>query len=348
MAYGAGISLMATSSGKYFAELILPHLNENLEKNGIEQIQLTKTIETIFENTEIKSNILESIRGHDVYIVCDVSNRSGGLSINDNVVALKTLVASSKVSDASRINLILPTFPYARQDKAWGREGITAKMFARELELCGANTIITLDIHNPAIVGFFDKCVVENLKGFRDLFKYILKNIDSPNLVVTSPDVGGIKRATLFATELKRNLVIIYKERSYEKVDCIDKMELIGDVKGKDVLLVDDMIDTGGAVYKSDKLLKERGANKIYNACSLPFFNGKAIQRMDELYNNKSLESVIGTNSVYHEPDFAEKHPWFVPVSVEDYFARVIVNMHTSRSISKLLDDVRKKECVSK
>jgi len=348
MAYGAGISLMATSSGKFFAELILPHLNENLMINGMKAIKLTETLETKFENTEIKSNIMESIRGHDVYIVCDVSNRSSGLSINDNVVALKTLVASAKIADASRINLILPAFPYARQDKAWGREGITAKMFARELELCGANTIITLDIHNPAIVGFFDKCVVENLKGFRDLYKYVIDNIDSPNLVISSPDVGGIKRATLFATELKRNLITIYKERSYEKVDCIDKMEVIGDVKGKDVLLVDDMIDTGGTVYNSVKILKEKGANKIYFACSLPFFNGKALSRMDELYKTKALEKIIGTDAVYHEPDFSKEHPWFASVSVDDYFAKVIFNMHTSKSISNLLNDIRKKSCDSK
>ena len=341
MAYGSGISLMATSSGKYFADLILPHLNKHLEDSGIKPVTLTNTIETRFENTEIKSNILESIRGHDVYIVCDVSNKTGNYSVNDNVLALKTLVSSAKTSDASRINVILPAFPYARQDKAWGREGITAKMFARELELCGANTIITLDIHNPAIVGFFEKCVVENLKGFRDLYRYVKKNIDSPNLIVTAPDVGGIKRATTFATELKRNMVTIYKDRSYEKIDCIDKMEIIGDVKGHDVLLVDDMIDAGGTVYNSVKILKEKGANKIYVACSLPFFNGKAVSRMDELYAGKFLEMVIGTNAVYHEPEFTKEHAWFVPVSVDDYFAKVIINMHTSKSISSLLNDVR-------
>jgi ribose-phosphate pyrophosphokinase len=332
---------MSTSSGKYFAELILPHLNEHLVANGIKSIKITDTTETKFENTEIKSNILESIRGHDVYIVCDASNRIFGNSVNDNVVALKTLISSAKTADASRINLILPTFPYARQDKAWGREGITAKIFARELEMCGAHTIITLDIHNPAIVGFFNNCVVENLKGFRDLFKYVLENIDSPNLVVTSPDVGGIKRATMFANELKRNLVTIYKDRSYEKIDCIERMEIIGDVKNHDVLLVDDMIDTGGTVYNAIKSLKEKGANKIYVACSLPFFNGKALSRMDELYLDKKLDCIIGTNAVYHDSDFKIKHPWFVPVSVEDYFAKVISNLHTSRSISRLLDDVK-------
>ena len=341
MAYGSGISLLSTSSGKYFADLILPHLNKHLEESGIKSITLTNTIETKFENTEIKSNILESIRGHDVYIVCDVSNRIGGNSVNDNVVALKTLVSSAKVADASRINLILPAFPYARQDKAWGREGITAKMFARELELCGVNTIVTLDIHNPSVVGFFDKCVVENLKGFRDLYRYVKNNIDSPNLVISSPDVGGIKRATLFATELKRNVVVVYKDRNYEKIDCIDKMKIIGDVKGKDILIIDDMIDTGGTIYSSIKILKEEGANKIYVACSLPFFNGKAISRMDELYENKLLEQIIGTNSVYHDDNFSKDHAWFVPVAVEGYFAKVIVNMHTSRSISSLLNDIR-------
>lgn len=331
------IALMSCKSGKHFADLILPSLNYFLEKEGLEKIELIKTDEQQFINTEIKSNILQSIRGSDVFIIQDVSNRYDGYSVNDNVLALKTLVNSAKISDAKRINVIIPTFPYARQDKPFGREGLTAKMFARELELVGANIVITLDIHNTAITGFFDSCVVESLKGFRDLIEYIKKNINIDNLVVSSPDLGGIKRAERYATSLKRNLITIYKERNYTTVDKINKMEVIGDVSGKDVLLVDDMIDTSGTVYSAMKLLKEKGVNNIYMACSLPFLNGKAIERMDELYNFGNLKQIIGTNAVYHTQEFLDKHNWFVQVPVHHYFAKVISNLHIGKSISDLL-----------
>jgi len=342
MTCGVGVVLMSCDSGKYFAEKILPHLNRMLKTENLPTINLTETVEQKFENTEIKSNILESIRGKDVYIVQDVSNKSNGYSVNDNVLALKTLIYSAKRSDAYRVNVILPTFPYARQDKSFNsREGITAKMFASEMDLAGVDHIITIDIHNPSILGFFDKCGVENLKGFRDLYRYALDNIPLDNLVVSSPDLGGIKRASLFANELSRNLITIYKERNYVKIDTIDKMVVLGDVKGKDVLLIDDMLDTGGTMYAAINLLKENEANKVYVMCSLPFFNGKAVGRFDELYAAGKLEKIIGTNAVYHEPDFSEKHPWFVSVNVESYFAKVILNLHSSKSVSDLLKEIK-------
>jgi ribose-phosphate pyrophosphokinase len=341
MTYGVGISVMACKSGLFFAEKLIPYLNSFLKQNGEPEIAITKTEEQMFINTEIKSNVLESIRGKDVYIIQDVSNLNNGYSVNDNVLALKTLINSARISDASRINVVLPTFPYARQDKSFNREGITAKMFAKEMEILGVNTIMTLDIHNPAIVGFFDKCVVENLKGFRDLITYFIKNIDTSNLVISSPDLGGIKRAELFASKLNVGLITIYKERSYTKIDAIEKMEIIGSVDKKDVLLVDDMIDTAGTMYNAIKLLKEKGANKIYCACSLPFLNGKAVERMQELFENKQLTKLIGTNAVYKSQDFLDKNLWYLQISVEDYFAKVIFNMHTSKSISCLLKEVK-------
>jgi len=341
MMNGNQISLMSCKGGVYFAKLILLHLNRFLTSEKLSTIALTKTEETQFKNTEIKSNILESIRGNDVYIVQDVTNNSFGYSVSDNVLALKTLINSAKVSDASRINVILPTFPFARQDKPFGREGITAKMFAQELEMLGVNTVITLDIHNPAISGFFQTCVFENLKGFRDLIVYVTENIPLDNLVVSSPDIGGLKRAESYASQLKINLVSIYKERSYTKIDCIDKMFVIGDVKDKDVLLVDDMIDTGGTIYNGVKVLKEKGAKNIYLACSLPFFNGLAEERFNELFKDGLIHSVISTNAVYHSEAFLKENIWFKPIDVSDYFAKVIVNIHTSKSISSLLQNTK-------
>jgi ribose-phosphate pyrophosphokinase len=341
MVNGKQISLMTCKGGAHFAEKILPHLNRFLKNKNLLPINLTKTEEIQFKNTEIKSNILESIRGNDVYIIQDVTNTSFGYSISDNVLALKTLINSARISDAYRINVILPTFPFARQDKHFSREGITAKMFSQELELLGVNTIITLDIHNLTIAGFFNNCVFENLKGFRDLILYVKKKISQENLVVSSPDSGGLKRAERYASELKINLVSIYKERSYTKIDCIDKMYIIGNVDGQDVLLVDDMIDTGGTIYNGVKILKEKGARNIYIVCSLPFFNGPAKERFQELFSNNMIHSVIGTNVVYHSDEFLEKNTWFKSIDISDYFAKVIFNIHISKSISSLLKNIK-------
>jgi ribose-phosphate pyrophosphokinase len=337
------ISLMTCKGGEHFAKKILPHLNNFLKEDNLEEIDITKTEEVQFKNTEIKSNILESIRGKEVFIVQDVTNTSFGYSVNDNVMALKTLINSAKVADAKKINVILPTYPYARQDKPFGREGITAKLFAKELEMLGVNTVITLDIHNLAISGFFDKCVFENLKGFRDLIKYVKEKIPLEKLSVSSPDIGGLKRAESFASELKIDLVSIYKERCYTKIDCIDKMYIIGEVKDKDILLVDDMIDTGGTIYNAVNLLKEKGAKNIYLACSLPFFNGSCIERLSSLYKDGKLKEVVATNVVYHSQETINNNPWFIPIDVSDYFAKVIFNIHTGRSISSLLKNINYK-----
>lgn len=332
---------MACKGGSTFALKVLDHLNRFLKEENLKPIILTKTEEVQFKNTEIKSNILESIRGKDVYIIQDVTNKSFGYSVSDNVLALKTLINSARISNASRINVILPTFPFSRQDKPFAREGITAKMFARELELLGVNSVVTLDIHNLSTAGFFDKCVFENLKGIRDIVRYVKKSIDLENLVVSSPDIGGLKRAENFASELKINLISIYKERNYKQIDKIDKMYVLGEVNEKNVLLVDDMIDTGGTLYNATKLLKEKGANEIYFACSLAFFNEPCISRFNELYENKMLSSVICTNAVYLSSDFVENTPWLKVIDVSDYFAKVIFNMHTSKSLTSLLQDFK-------
>lgn len=207
------------------------------------------------------------------------------------------------------------------------------------MEYLGADTIITLDIHNLAIAGFFNNCVFENLYGFKNLIKHIKKNISLEKLVVSAPDIGGLKRAEKYASELKLNLVSIYKERSYVKLDCINKMFVIGDVKDKDVLLVDDMVDTGGTLCNAIKILKEKGAKQIYFATSLPFFNGPCVDRLNDLYKNNYLTKVIGTNAVYHSEEFVKNTDWFKQVDVSEYFAKVICYIHLGKSISSLLQE---------
>ena len=332
------IKLLSCRSGEHFANDVLKYLNELLLENNEPEISLIPVQEIRFANTEIKSNILESIRGSNVFIIQDVSNNTAGMSVDDNIRALTTLIDAARVASAKEITVIVPVFPYARQDKIWGRECLTARLVSRELELAGAKTIISLDIHNPAIAGFFKYAILENLYARKAIKKYILDNISLGNLLISSPDVGGMKRATTLASKLGVGAITIYKERDYSKINQVDTMEVIGKVKDKDVFLIDDILDTGGTVYNAVKALKEKGANKVYFACSLCLLNGSAVERMDELYNSGFLEKIIATDAVYIEKDFTEKHPWLEVIPISDYFAKAIYNIHFKKSINQLFD----------
>lgn len=333
------IKILSCESGLHFANNILKYLNEILVSNNQPTVSLTPTKETRFSNTEIKSNILESIRGSNVFIIQDVSNNSNGMSVDDNIRALTTLIDASRVASAKRITVILPVYPYARQDKIWGRECLTAKIIAKELELSGATRILTLDIHNPAIAGFFDIAILENLYARRAIKRFVVENLDLNNLLVSSPDVGGMKRATEMASKLSVGVVSIYKERDYSKANSVERMELIGNVKGKDVLLIDDMLDTGGTLILAVKTLKEKGANKIYFACSLGLLNGEAVNRINSLYENNSLEKIIITDAVYHSKDFTKNHNWLEIIPISDYFAKAIYCIQFKQSINKMYED---------
>ncbi len=332
------IKLLSCRSGEHFANQILKYLNEQLAEINEEPISLIPVQEIRFANTEIKSNILESIRGCDVFIVQDVSNNSYAMSVDDNLRALTTLIDASRVASAKNITVIVPVFPYARQDKIWGRECLTARLVAREMELAGAKTVLSLDIHNPAIAGFFKYAILENLYARKAIKKYIIENIPLDNLLISSPDVGGMKRATVLASKLGVGAITIYKERDYSKINQVETMEVIGKVKDKNIFLIDDILDTGGTVYNAIKVLKEKGANKVYFACSLCLLNGSAVEKMDELYAAGLLEKILATDAAYIEKDFVEKHPWLEIIPISDYFAKAIFNIHFKKSINQLFD----------
>jgi ribose-phosphate pyrophosphokinase len=338
MVVGTGICMMSCNNGLHFATKVISNLNNYLKERDQPEIKLTSISEQRFSNTEIKTNILESIRGKDVFIFQDVANYSNNYSIDDNLRALKVLIDACKRSDVFRIVAVIPTFPYARQDKQWGRECVTAKMVSRELELAGANMVITLDLHNPSTTAFFESTILINLKGRHNLCNYIKKNLDLNNFLVTGPDMGGIKRAIDFANKLKLPVISIYKERDYSKVNVVTTMKLIGHADNKNVLIVDDMLDTAGTMKGSCELLEENGANEIYFACSLPFLNSPALERINELRKKPIFKKIITTNVVYKSKEFLENNKdWYVQIDVSNYFAKVICNLHYSESIADYL-----------
>jgi ribose-phosphate pyrophosphokinase len=333
------LGILTCDSGRFFTQKVVEELKKIIEKEeGSDGIELIKTKETKFSNTELKTEIDESIRNQDVYIFQDVANQNDGLSVNDNFVALKTAINAAKMADAHYITAVIPVFPYARQDKPKTREGVTAAMAARELEDAGATRVITLDVHNEAIAGFFRKAILENLRASKNFMDYIQENIGLNDLVIVAPDAGGAARAIYYAKKLGIKLALLYKERDYSKANVVENMHLLGDVKGKKAFIIDDILDTAGTIITSLKKMKEQGAKEIYVAASLPLLTGPAIERLSNAHKEGILTRVIGTDVVYHGQGFANKYPWYVEVSAAKYFARVIYNINRGLSISRLLE----------
>ena len=332
------LSLMSCDSGKPLAERILFHLNKIIKKNNPNsELELVRSQEITFANSEIKTVVNDNIRGADLYIVQAVDDPSSSKSINDNLLALLTAINAAYQSDADSITVISPQFPYSRQERKKTREGLSAKQIASFLEISGANRVITLDIHAEAIQGFFNKAKLEDLHASNTIINYFQENFSCDNLVVAAADVGGAEKARFYSGRLHTNMAIVDKARDYSKESVVESMRLVGNVSGKDVLIPDDMISTGGTIVNAAKLLKHHGAEDIYVACSLPFFNEPALDIIQEAYDKGNIKCVMGTDAVFWGEKFVKKTPWYIEVSIAPLFAQVIYNINTKRSVSELL-----------
>lgn len=339
------IGLVACESGKPFAEKIMRSLSEIVAQEKKEsrrhkktELEQVHTRETVFPNSEVKTTIDDSIRGMDIYIIQDCENKVGVKSVDKQLRALYTAIDAVRRADAKCITAVIPYYPYSRQDRAEGREPITAAMVAREIEDAGAKHVITLDIHNQAIGGFFRKLrSFENLHASKALIPHLEQTVGTDNLVIVAPDAGGTKRAEFYAKHMRTSLAIIHKARDY-KTGEVDHMVFLGDVKGKKALLVDDMIATAGTLQRSVKLLRDNGATYVGFACCLSLFTPPALDRIQEAVSAGYLDQVIGTDAIYHGGQaFLDAHPWYREVSVAPYFAQVVYNMNHNMSISNLL-----------
>ncbi|MDR0322658.1 MAG: ribose-phosphate diphosphokinase [Treponema sp.] len=325
--------------------------NDNNGFNGSPKVPVKFTQ---FPNGEIKAEIEESIRGKDVYIFQDVENRypvnfSGGvvnnLSTNDHLMTIFVSIDAARQAGAERITLVIPNYPYARQHKAKGREGLTASRIGKIFESLGVNHIITLDIHSRDIMNAFDKMRLENLHASYQIIQTLTKmdGILNDDFVVVSPDTGAVDRNKFYASALKKPLALLYKERDYSKISKdasqtnISQIRLLGSVQDKTVFMADDLLGTGGTLIKGMRLLKENGARKVICAISLPLFSGNAISHFDEAYNEGLFYRIIGTNAVYQEEVI--KREWYVNVNISRLFAHVISRLHQNQSVSSLLDN---------
>lgn len=310
---------------------------------------------TFFANGEVKTEILDSVRGKDLYIFQDVENRqpisfndgstTRVLSVNDHLFFLFVAVDAAIQAGAARINLVLPAYPYSRQHKKKGREGLTAARVSQIFENLGVARVITLDIHSKEIENSYDKMRLENLHGSLQIIEKLIAmtDISSDDLVVLSPDTGAIDRNKFYANTLRRPLCLLYKERDYSRISKnaadtnIMDMRLLGDVAGKTVFMADDMIGTGGTLLKGMKNLRDIGAGKIICAVSLPLFSGNAIEDFEEAYRQGLFHRVIGTNAVFHR-ELLQKE-WYVQADVTGLFAQIISLVHHNRSLSSMLDN---------
>ena len=287
-------------------------------------VELGQVSVTHFSDGEIKINIDESIRGDHVYIV-----QSTSYPVNDNLMELLIMIDALRRASAKTINVVLPYYGYARQDrKAQSREPITAKLVANMITQAGADRVLTLDLHAAQIQGFFD-IPVDHLLGAPLLANYFLENnFKDKDIVVVSPDHGGVTRARKLAEFLHAPIAIIDKRRP--KANVAEVMNIIGDVKGKVAVLIDDMIDTAGTITLAAQALQDAGAIEVYACCTHPVLSGPALDRL----NASVIKEVVVTDSIQVPEE--KTGGKIVQVSVDQLMAEAIKRIHENRSVSPL------------
>ena len=311
------LKIFSLNSNKELAEEIASNVGIPLGKSSV----------THFSDGEIQINIEESIRGYDVFIVQSTSQ-----PVNENLMELLIMIDAVKRASARTVNVVIPYYGYARQDrKARSREPITAKLVANLLETAGATRVIVLDLHAPQIQGFFD-ILIDHLVAVPLLSEYFLNEsgIDLENVIVVSPDHGGVTRARKMADRLKAPIAIIDKRRPRPNV--AEVMNIVGNVEGKTAIIIDDIIDTAGTISIAASALIESGAKEVYACCTHPVLSGPAIQRIDD----SVIKELIITNSIALPEE--KNSPKIKQLSVAKLLAETIVRVHEQKSVSTLFD----------
>ena len=278
-----------------------------------------------FSDGEIRVEIDESVRGADVYVV-----QSTSTPVNDNLMEMLIMFDALKRASAGSISAVIPYFGYARQDrKAAPRAPISARLVTDLLATAGANRIISMELHAGQIQGFFNG-PVDHLYASPIVTPYI-RSLGLNNPIVVSPDAGGVERARTYAKHLNASLAIVDKRRSAPNV--AEVMNVIGDVEGGDIVLIDDMIDTAGTICQAAKVLKERGARTVLAVTTHPVLSGPAIRRLSE----SVIDQVIVTNTIPLNEE-ARSCDKIKVLSVAPLFAEAIRRIHDLNSVSSLFD----------
>ena len=278
---------------------------------------LGKLVHYRFSDGELQASYEESIRGHSVFIM------QSTMPPADNLMELLLLIDAAKRASARQIVAVLPYFGYARQDrKDQPRVAIGAKLVADMLAVAGATRVMTMDLHADQIQGFFN-VPVDHLYASTIFLPY-LKKLNIENLTIAAPDMGGSKRANGYAKHLKADIVICYKQRA--KANVIESMTAIGEIEGRTIVLVDDLVDTGGTLCKAADMMMERGALSVRAICTHPVLSGKAYENIQ----NSKLTELIVTDTI----PLKEQSSKIKVLTVSDLFAKVINSVHNYESIS--------------
>jgi ribose-phosphate pyrophosphokinase len=272
-----------------------------------------------FSDGEMSPFLVESVRGHDVFII------QSTFAPSDNLMELLLMVDAAKRASSHNVNVIIPYFGYARQDrKDKPRVAIAAKMIANLLSAAGADRIMACDLHADQIQGFFD-IPVDHLDGSYIFVPY-LKSLGLKDIMFATPDVGGIKRARNFAKYFNAELAVCDKHR--KEANKIESMRLIGEVEGQDVILVDDLVDTAGTICRAATLMKDNGAKSIRAVCTHAVLSGKAYDNIEK----SDLEEIVVTDTI----PLKKPSPKIKVLTVSDLFAKAIRKIHDNESISSL------------
>ena len=279
-----------------------------------------------FSDGETSINIKESVRGCDVFVI-----QSTSIPVNDNLMELLLILDACKRASAGRITAVIPYFGYARQDrKARARDPISAKLVADILQTAGANRVLTMDLHSSQLQGFFN-IPVDNLMGLPALVRYFKKSGLPTDLTVVSPDTGSVVRSRAMASKFNAPLAIIDKRRP--RANVMEVMNVIGDVKGRTCLMLDDMIDTGGTICQGATALVEHGAKEVIACCTHAVLSGPAIERIAASPISKLI--VLDTIELPSDKQIDK----IKVVSIADLFAEAIQRVCTDLPVSKLFDE---------
>lgn len=306
------LKVFTCNSNPALAESICRHIGVTLGKANVSR----------FSDGEIQIHINESVRGADVFVIQSTSE-----PVNEHLMELLVMVDALKRASAKSINCVIPYYGYARQDrKARARDPITAKLVANLIETAGASRLITMDLHATQIQGFFD-IPVDHLLGVPILTEYFLEK-ELEDVVVVSPDHGGVTRARRLAERLKAPIAIIDKRRPRPNV--AEVMNIVGAIEGKTCILIDDIIDTAGTITLAANALLENGAKEVYACCTHPVLSGPAIERIAA----SSLKELVVTDTIALAPE--KRLDKIKVLSVAPLLSEAIIRVHEQLSVSRL------------
>ena len=311
---GSEIKIIAGNSNKELAEKIAEYIG----------VKVADCQVTTFSDGEISVNINETVRGCDVFVVQSTNN-----PVNNNLMELLIMIDALKRASAGRITAVIPYYGYARQDrKAKARDPITAKLVANLITAAGADRVLTMDLHASQIQVYFD-IPLDHLLGGSLLASYFNeKNIE--DLVVVSPDLGSVTRSRKFANQLEGEVPIAIIDKRRPKANVCEVMNLIGDVKGKNVIMLDDMIDTAGTITNAANALKEFGAKNIYAGCTHAVLSGPAIERIE----NSAISELIVLDTIKLPKE--KENDKIKVLTVAEMFGEAIKKIFSNESVSVL------------